>query len=72
MKEIKGVVQQTGKFLLVSRCLSSNLFAVGIGRMMNAMIDDKLGAFELHSSIKLIIICSIHTSERYSHVAGCT
>ena len=51
MKEIKGGVQQTGTFLLVCRCLFSNLFAVGIGRMMKAMIDDKLGDFELHSSI---------------------
>ena len=51
VKEIKGGVQQTGTFLLVCRCLFSNLFAVGIGRMMKAMIDDKLGDFELHSSI---------------------
>lgn len=27
------------------------LFAVGIGRMLNAILDDKLGAFELHYSI---------------------
>jgi hypothetical protein len=52
VKEMKGGVQQTGTFLLlVCSYLSSNLFAVDIGRMVNAMIDDKLGAFELHSSI---------------------
>ena len=51
VKEIKGGVQQTGTFLLVCLYLSSNLFVVDIGRMVNAMIDDKLGAFELCSSI---------------------
>jgi hypothetical protein len=30
---------------------------------MNTMIDDKLGAFELHSSINWIIICSIHPAK---------
>ena len=38
-------------YLFVDAFFFSNLFSVGIGRMMNAMIDDKLGAFELHSSI---------------------
>ena len=51
VKEIKGGVQQTGTFLLVCSFLSSNLFMVDIGRMVNAMIDDKQGAFELCSSI---------------------
>ena len=51
VKEIKGGVQQTGMFLLVFSFLSSNLFMVDIGRMVNAMIDDKLGAFKLRSSI---------------------
>ena len=35
-------------------CLSilfSNIFVVGTGRMMNTIKDEKLGAFELHSSI---------------------
>jgi hypothetical protein len=41
----------------------SNYSVVGIGRMMNAMIDDKLGAFELHSSITCIIIYSIHPAK---------
>ena len=45
VKEIKGGVQQTGMFLLVFSFLSSNLFMVDIGRMVNAMIDDKQGAF---------------------------
>jgi hypothetical protein len=29
----------------------SNFFAVGIGRMINTIKDEKLGALELHSSI---------------------
>ena len=51
MKEIKAGQQQTGTFLLACRFLFSNLFVMGIGRMLNAILDDKLGAFELHSSI---------------------
>ena len=39
----------------------SNLFAVNIGWM----IDDGLGASELHSS--LIIICSIHPADKIRH-----
>ena len=38
-------------FYLFVDVLFSNLFVVGIGRMMNAMMDDKLGTFEFHSSI---------------------
>ena len=58
VKEIKGGVQQTGTFLLVCLYLSSDLFVVDTGRMMNTIKDDmntiqdeKLGAFELRSSI---------------------
>ena len=41
----------------------SNLYTVGIGRMMNTMENDKLGASELHSSITLILIFSIHQAK---------
>ena len=51
VKEIKGGVQQTGIFLLACSYLSSNLFVVDTGRMVNAIIDDKQGAFELRSCI---------------------
>jgi hypothetical protein len=50
--QVKVGLQQTGTFLLTYLLnFFSNLFAVGIGRTLNAMIDDKLGASELHSSI---------------------
>ena len=50
MKEIKGGVQQTGTFFLVLLgTLFYNLSVMVIGWMMNALMDDKLGAFELHS-----------------------
>ena len=51
VKEIKIAVQQTGTFFLVCSCLFSNLIAVRIGRTLNAMKDDKLGALKLHSFI---------------------
>ena len=51
MKEIKVDLKENGTFLFVCRCLFSNLSVVGIGRALNAMKDDKIGAFELHSSI---------------------
>ena len=50
MKEIKAGLQKNGTFLSFD-ALFSNLFAVGTGRILKAMKDDKLGAFELHSSI---------------------
>ena len=51
VKEIKTGVQQNGTFLLVCVYHFSNLSAVGIGRMLNAMRDDKHGAIEFHPSI---------------------
>ena len=52
MKEIKLGLQQTGtSFTCSFMPFLSNLFAVGIERTLNAMKDDRLGAFELHSSI---------------------
>ena len=44
-------VNEIGTFFLVCSHLFSNLFTVGIGRMLKVINDDKLGAFELHSSI---------------------
>ena len=49
--EVKGMKADMGTFLLVFWYLFSNLFTVGLGRMLNAIKDDKLGAFELNSSI---------------------
>jgi hypothetical protein len=50
---------------MIIECLSSNLSPVGIGRTINAMIDDRLGDFELLFFYKLIIIiiCSIHLAK---------
>ena len=49
--QVKEMKVDMGAFLLVCWYLFSNLFMAGIGRMLNAIKDDKLGAFELHSSI---------------------
>ena len=51
MKEIKGGVQQTGTFLCVCSYLALISESLDIGRMMIAMIDDKLGSLEFHASI---------------------
>jgi hypothetical protein len=40
--------------------LDTNIQTKHIRRTLNAIKDDKLGTFELHSSNNLIIICSIH------------
>ena len=51
VKEIKGGVQQTGTFLRVCSYLPLISESLDIGRMMIAMIDDKLGSLEFHASI---------------------
>ena len=37
---------------------------MGIGWIVNAIEDEKLGAFELHFSINKLIICSIHPADK--------
>ena len=53
VKEIKVDLQHAGTsfFFFLVDIFSSDNFTVGIGRMLNAIKDEKLGAFELHSSI---------------------
>ena len=55
VKEVMGGMQQTGAYLCVCWCLFPNLFMVGIGRMMNAMIDDKL-ADGARSAVSIITL----------------
>ena len=62
MKELKV---DMGTFLLLLSYLFSNLFTVGIGRMLNAIKDDRLGAFlNCILLFKLIIISSFHPAKK--------
>ena len=47
--QVKEMKVGIGTFLLVCSYFFSDLITAGIGRMLNAIKDDKLGTFESHS-----------------------